>query len=148
MDFLSPAERSRVMARVKSKDTTPEIVVRRLLHSMGFRFRLHTRNLPGTPDIVLPRHRKVVFVNGCFWHRHKGCKRASMPKSNVPFWRSKLRKNVRRQSLDIGELERMGWKVKIVWECDTRDPGALSRDLGQFLHRSKRAAYLPMKHNE
>lgn len=120
-DMFSVEERSRVMARIKSKNTTPEISVRRALHAEGFRFRIHRSDLPGNPDIVLPKHRAVMFVNGCFWHRHKGCRRASVPKSNKDYWTKKLRRNVVRFEKNRRLLRKMGWRVLVVWECQTKD---------------------------
>lgn len=117
-DFLTPAERSERMARIRSKDTSPELALRRALHARGLRFRLNERKLPGRPDIVLPRHSAVIFVHGCFWHRHEGCKVASTPKSNTEFWLEKFRKNVERDARAIEALEALGWRVFVAWECD------------------------------
>lgn len=118
MDFLSPAERSERMARIRSKDTAPEVALRRALHALGFRFRLHRKDLPGRPDIVLPRHRVVIFVHGCFWHRHVGCGIATTPKSNTTFWVGKFERNVARDARSIELLEALGWRVIVVWECE------------------------------
>lgn len=120
MDTVSPAKRSSVMAQVKGRDTRPEKVVRSLLFRHGFRFRLHRADLPGTPDIVLPRYKTVVFVHGCFWHRHPGCKRASMPASNVAYWERKFQRTVLRDAANQAALERLGWRVIILWECALR----------------------------
>ena len=117
-DTLSPAERSERMSRIKSKDTAPEITLRKALHRMGLRFRLHGRSLPGKPDIVFPRYRAVVMVHGCFWHRHSGCKVASVPKSNTQFWLSKFERNVERDAANKLSLESTGWAVITVWECE------------------------------
>lgn len=133
MDVYDKAKRSQVMARVRSKDTAPEMVVRRLLHRMGFRFRLHCPSLPGKPDIVLPRHRKVIFVHGCFWHGHQGCKHSKAPASNVGFWSRKLSKNRERDMQTKQALESMGWQVLIVWECQTKDEHSLEESLRAFL---------------
>jgi DNA mismatch endonuclease (patch repair protein) len=116
-DFLSPAGRSERMSRIRGKDTAPELALRKALHARGFRYRLHAR-LPGKPDIVLPRHKVVVFVHGCFWHRHAGCKVASMPKSNTAFWQDKFDRNVTRDARVQGELEAAGWRVFMSWECE------------------------------
>jgi DNA mismatch endonuclease, patch repair protein len=113
------------MSRIRSKDTKPEIAVRSLLHRMGYRFRLHRRDLPGKPDIVLPKHRTVVLVHGCFWHRHKGCKYAYIPRSRVDFWEKKFAENVERDNRNRKDLRREGWKVIVVWECQLRDPNRL-----------------------
>ena len=117
------------MSRIKGKDTKPEIAVRRMLHSLGYRFRLHRRDLPGSPDVVLPKHRTVVFVHGCFWHRHEGCRYASTPKTRVDFWNEKFRKNVERDARQQRQLLEMGWRVVIVWECELRRPEELKERL-------------------
>ena len=115
-------QRSALMARIRSRDTKPEIAVRRLLHSLGYRFRLHRRDLPGKPDIVLPRHRLVIFVHGCFWHQHPDCRLASRPKTRQNYWGPKLAGNVRRDQTAQDSLRSLGWRVAVVWECDTRKP--------------------------
>ena len=117
MDTLSKKRRSWNMSRIKGRDTEPELAVRRLLHGLGYRFRLHGRGLPGRPDIVLPKHRTVVFVHGCFWHRHGGCRYAYTPKSRTEFWEKKLDANCRRDRRQKLQLKRMGWRVITVWEC-------------------------------
>lgn len=117
-DFLSPDERSERMSRIRSKDTVPELALRKILHRFGLRYRLGGAGLPGKPDLVFPRYRSVVFVHGCFWHRHKGCKIASVPKSNVGFWTAKFEKNVARDARVAQELAALGWRVFIVWECE------------------------------
>lgn len=105
------------MSRIRSTDTAPEIALRRALHRLGFRFRLHGRRLPGKPDIVLTKYRTVIFVHGCFWHRHEGCKIATTPKSNTEFWIEKFRRNVTRDAATVESLEASGWRVIVVWEC-------------------------------
>ena len=132
MDTVSPEERSRIMSHVKGRDTTPEKRVRSLLHSMGYRFRLQRADLPGKPDIVLPKFKTVIFVNGCFWHRHPGCKRATLPKSNAEFWRQKLEKNVARDLRNIQTLKDLGWYVLIIWECELKDTMTLQARLSDF----------------
>ena len=117
-DTFSPETRSRIMRRVRGLNTKPEIKVRSFLHRSGLRFRIHCKNLPGKPDIVLPKHSAVVFVNGCFWHQHQGCKRADIPHSNREYWRSKLQRNVERDRDVKKELESNGWRVFIIWECE------------------------------
>lgn len=107
------------MSLIKSENTKPEKIVRSLLHTMGYRFRLHRTDLPGKPDIVLPKHKIAIFVHGCFWHRHTGCKNATMPKTNTDFWEKKLSKNVARDRTKLLDLERLGWHVITVWECET-----------------------------
>ncbi|WP_343586162.1 DNA mismatch endonuclease Vsr [Herbaspirillum sp.] len=116
-DFLSPAERSQLMSRIRGKDTRPEIALRRALHGMGFRYRLHGAGLPGKPDLVFPRYKAAIFVHGCFWHRHSGCNIATTPKSNTPFWVEKFEKNVTRDKRVIAQLQEQGWTVMVVWEC-------------------------------
>ena len=113
--------RSRNMSAIKSKNTKPEIAVRKLLHSMGYRFRLHRKDLPGSPDIVLPKYKTVIFVHGCFWHRHKNCKYASTPKTRQEFWEAKFRENINRDKLNQENLSSKGWKIIIVWECEIKD---------------------------
>ena len=109
------------MAAIKSKDTKPEIAVRKLLHSLGYRFRLHREDLPGSPDIVLPKYKTVIFVHGCFWHRHENCKYATTPKTRVEFWENKFKANVKRD-LEIQEkIKNIGWQSLVIWECDTRN---------------------------
>lgn len=118
-DIVDPVTRSRMMSGIRGKNTTPEKQVRSFLHRTGFRFRLHVENLPGKPDIVLPRYRAVVFVNGCFWHRHKGCSFSYMPKSRVNFWNEKFTKTVERDARNAKLLREAGWRVFVVWECET-----------------------------
>ncbi len=121
------------MSRVRQKDTKPEMVVRSALHGMGFRFRLHRRDLPGTPDIVLPRYRKVVFVHGCFWHQHEGCRRASRPATNIEFWNRKLDANMVRDALVAAQLRALGWEPLVVWQCATRDMAGLRAALSELI---------------
>ncbi|MDH4609722.1 DNA mismatch endonuclease Vsr [Pseudomonas sp. BN102] len=117
-DFLSPAERSDRMSRIRGKDTQPELALRKVLHGLGLRYRLHGAGLPGKPDLVFPRYKAVVFVHGCFWHRHSGCKIATTPKSNTPFWLEKFEKNVTRDAQAAADLQVLGWTVLVVWECE------------------------------
>ena len=116
-DHVDSLTRSAIMARVKSRDTGPEMEVRRALHRAGHRFRLHRSDLPGRPDLLFPRHRLVLFVHGCFWHWH-GCKRSRMPRSNVEYWTAKIERNVNRDAQTRSELEHLGWKWRVIWECD------------------------------
>ena len=111
------------MSRIRGKDTTPEMVVRSMLHRMGYRFRLHARDLPGRPDIVLPKYRTVVFIHGCFWHRHKGCRNSTTPTNNRRFWVEKLEGNAARDKVRAQALRKLGWRVMVVWECETEKPG-------------------------
>ena len=119
MDHLTPEKRSWNMSRIKSKDTTPERVVRSFLHRNGFRFRLHVKDLPGKPDIVLPKYKTVIEVRGCFWHRHSGCKVATNPSTNAEFWQKKFEANVSRDKQNEQELKKLGWNVIVIWECET-----------------------------
>jgi DNA mismatch endonuclease (patch repair protein) len=117
-DFLSPIERSERMSRIRGKDTRPELALRKVLHGLGLRYRLHGAGLAGKPDLVFARYKTVVFVHGCFWHRHGGCNIATTPKSNTPFWVGKFEKNVARDARVARILEEAGWKVLVVWECE------------------------------
>ena len=119
-DTMTPEERSRCMAAIKGKDTKPEMIVRKYLFSRGRRYRVQGKKLPGRPDIVLAKYKTVVFVDGCFWHGHEGCRYFRMPKSNVEFWQSKIERNVARDARNEAELTAMGWRVIRVWECDIR----------------------------
>jgi DNA mismatch endonuclease (patch repair protein) len=121
------------MRRVRRRDTRPEMEVRRILFAMGYRYRLHMRDLPGTPDIVFPARRKAIFVHGCFWHRHAGCPKASTPRSDDEFWRTKFEANVRRDERKESELKGMGWRVLIIWECQIRNASAMAEQLLGFL---------------
>lgn len=138
-DIVSPAIRSRMMAGITSKHSAPEMLVRRLLFAAGFRFRLHRRDLPGTPDIVMPSRRIVLFVHGCFWHAHQGCKYAKIPATRTDFWTAKLHANVERDKRAVESLRALGWRVLCVWECATRDPNswkALSSELVSWIDGS------------
>ena len=118
MDTLTKEKRSWNMSKIRSKNTKPEIAVRSKLHKAGYRFRLHVKGLPGKPDIVLPKYNTIIFINGCFWHRHKGCKYAYKPKTRVDFWNEKLNRNIKRQDEVIKELRGLEWKVLVIWECE------------------------------
>jgi len=129
-DILTPEKRSWNMSRIKGKNTKPEVLLRSLLHQAGFRFRIHADNLPGKPDIVLPRYNTVIFVNGCFWHRHKNCKYAYNPKSRQAFWQEKIARTVQRDQEKTEKLIKSGWQVHTVWECELKnDPEAVINDL-------------------
>lgn len=148
-DSMSSERRSSLMSRIRGADTGPEITVRRLAHSLGFRFRLHRRDLPGTPDIVFPRLKKVVLVHGCFWHHHQdpGCRNAVLPKTRAEWWRAKLSANVARDARNMERLSAEGWDVLVLWECEVRS-GGFETKLADFLgawdrlatQRSERAA--------
>lgn len=133
---MASAERSEIMRRVHGKDTGPELRVRRLLHGMGYRYRLHAAHLPGKPDLVFPSRKKVIFVHGCFWHRHPRCKRASTPATNAEYWQQKFRRNVERDRRNQQDLEELGWSSKVIWECELKDLPALSEVLVDFLETS------------
>jgi DNA mismatch endonuclease, patch repair protein len=132
MDHLTPEQRSKLMSRIRGRDTKPELVVRRVAHALGYRYRLHGASLPGCPDLVFGPRRKVVFVHGCFWHQHD-CKRGTWPKRNEEFWRAKLRRNRARDIEATKSLETLGWSVLVVWECQTRDKAKLAERLATFL---------------
>src|SRR4051794_41747802 len=120
-DVFTPQKRSEIMSRISGKDTAPEIRVRRLLHAFGFRFRLHRSDLPGKPDIVLPRHRKIVLIHGCFWHGHPSCPRAALPTTNTVFWERKIGGNMKRDRKVRRELRSLGWKVLVLWQCQLKN---------------------------
>lgn len=135
-DRISEERRSWNMSRIRGKDTAPELIVRSLLHRMGFRFRLHRKDLPGRPDITLPKYRTVVFVHGCYWHRHAGCRLAYTPKSNTEFWKKKFAQNVSRDRRNAAALKKLGWNVITVWQCETEDLEALGQRLKKLLEVS------------
>jgi DNA mismatch endonuclease, patch repair protein len=134
MDRLDRNRRSWNMGRIKGRNTIPEVVVRSILHRSGFRFSLHRKDLPGKPDIVLPKRLAVIFVHGCFWHRHKECKYCYMPKSNVDFWRTKFRGNVARDRKNVSALRKAGWRVIVIWECELVDRERLQQKLRKLLN--------------
>jgi len=133
MDSLSPERRSWNMSQIRAKDTRPERLVRSLLHSLGYRFRLNRKDVPGRPDIVLPKYRTAIYVHGCFWHRHGGCSLAYTPKTNLEFWSKKFGRNEERDAEVAAALKEAGWKQVVVWECETRDKAALARRLKSSL---------------
>lgn len=135
MDTLTAEQRSERMSRVRGRDTKPELLVRRLAHGLGYRFRLHRRDLPGTPDLVFPRRSKVIFVHGCFWHRHSDpdCRLARLPKSKLDFWLPKLETNRKRDDVNLARLADLGWDVLVIWECQTRDRDVLEARILEFL---------------
>ena len=145
MDFPEPTDReaaedrpvstarSELMARVRGKDTTPELLVRREVHRQGRRFRLHRRSLPGSPDLVFPARRLAIFVHGCFWHRHAGCRRCTSPKTRQGFWAAKFEANVARDTRNVAELEKLGWRVAVVWECEAVNENRLTAIVADLL---------------
>lgn len=133
MDKITPRQRSRNMAQVKCKDTKPEKFVRSLLHSMGYRFRLHVKTLPGKPDIVLPRYKAAIFVHGCFWHGHDGCRRATIPATRTEFWATKIDGNKERDQCALLNLEKLGYRVLILWQCELKNIQELTHRITTFL---------------
>jgi DNA mismatch endonuclease, patch repair protein len=134
-DTLSPRQRSLRMSLVRSKNTKPELIVRRLLHALGYRYRLHVRSLPGSPDLVFPKYRAVVFIHGCFWHMHSCSHGRSTPSNNAIFWRTKRADNVSRGRRAVLKLRRLDWRVLIIWECSLKDPERLKKRLLVFLNK-------------
>lgn len=134
VDIVDPAKRSQMMAGIKGKNSRPEMLIRKMLFAMGYRFRLHRRDLPGTPDIILPGRRIAIFVHGCFWHAHEECKYARVPSTRSEFWTAKLQRNVDRDQHAVEDLIRMGWRVLSIWECSTRGLDVASL-LPQALHQ-------------
>ncbi|WP_236074812.1 very short patch repair endonuclease [Paraburkholderia nemoris] len=133
MDTLNPQERSERMGRIRAKDTKPELTVRRLVHGMGYRYRLHVKDLPGCPDLAFARRKKCIFVHGCFWHRHTGCRLARMPKTRLDFWQPKLDANAARDVVVERKLTELGWNILIVWECEVKDEATLMPRIRAFL---------------
>jgi DNA mismatch endonuclease (patch repair protein) len=131
--YIPARQQSALMARVRRANTAPELAVRRSAHRLGYRFRLHRKDLPGTPDIVFPKARKVIFVHGCFWHRHAGCGAASMPKTRSDFWQEKFIANIKRDGQKETELRNLGWQSLVIWECQTHDAVTLRNILSEFL---------------
>jgi len=135
MDHLTKDQRSDNMARIKGLNTKPELIVRSLLHRQGFRFRINKKALPGKPDIVLPKYKTVIFVHGCFWHQHSGCKRSNIPKSNTEYWVAKLNRNKTRDVKNECLLKQLGWKVIVIWECETKNESVL---LQKYINKIKK----------
>jgi len=133
MDTMTKRQRSRLMSRIRSKDTTPEMATRSILRKMGYRYRLHRRDLPGTPDIAIGRLKAIIDVRGCFWHRHKGCRLASEPSTNVKFWTDKFARNVSRDRRNTRQWAKLGWKAVVLWECELNDPKSVAKKLKRFL---------------
>jgi DNA mismatch endonuclease Vsr len=133
MDTLTKAQRSERMSRIRSKDTRPELAVRQALFGLGYRYQLHRKDLPGKPDIVFPSRKKAVFVHGCFWHAHEGCKVANLPKSRTEFWQAKFQRNIERDKLNKHALRQMGWTTLTVWECEIKHPDRLLRRVKGYL---------------
>ena len=146
-DVMTPEQRSRCMAAIKGKNTKPELIVRKYLFSRGLRFRLYVNSLPGKPDIVLPKYKTVIFVNGCFWHGHEGCRYYRLPKSNVEFWQEKISRNIERDHRTEAELTALGWRVIRVWECEiktvTQRQSALEGLYRKIVGDESATAYIP-----
>lgn len=140
--------RSEMMSRIRSRNTKPEMVVRQGLHALGFRYRLHAKNLPGSPDMVLPKYKSAIFIHGCFWHAHEGCQNFRVPKSNTGFWKEKLARNIERDARQIKELEDAGWRVLVVWECATRNLSTkkLVETIAAWLHDEVQIVQIPYKY--
>lgn len=132
VDRLTPERRSWLMSRIRGKDTVPELRVRRAAHALGYRFRLHRKDLAGTPDLVFPKLKTALFVHGCFWHCH-GCRNVSLPKSRSEYWRARFAKNMERDARNKAELESLGWHVEVIWECETKKDTSLKARLGEIL---------------
>jgi DNA mismatch endonuclease (patch repair protein) len=143
-DWVSKETRSRIMAAIPQKNTSPEMTVRSLIHRMGFRYGLHGKRLPGKPDIVLSKYKAVIFVHGCFWHQHPECKKAKRPASNLEYWNPKLDENVRRDAENTERLIAKGWRVCVVWQCQIKDTEALSRRLRGFIRGEELSFSLPV----
>lgn len=134
-DVFDKSKRSAIMRKIGPKDSAPERAVRSMVHSMGYRFRLHRRDLPGTPDIVLPRHRKLIFMHSCFFHGHKGCRRATIPETRKTFWRQKIEGNARHDRSNYRKLKRLGWDYLVIWQCEIKKHGEerIKRKIRSFL---------------
>lgn len=135
-DPLTPAERSERMSRIRNADTKPEMIVRRMVHGMGYRYRLHARDLPGHPDLVFRPRRKVIFVHGCFWHQH-GCRQYRQPRTKRSFWEPKLEGNKERDKINQNKLRAIGWKFLVIWECELHDTKKLRKRINEFLDKEK-----------
>jgi len=131
-DIFSTEKRSIIMSRIHGYDTTPELIVRSIVHRMGYRFRVHQDKLPGNPDIVLHKLKKVIFIHGCFWHGHKNCPRSKRPTSNIPFWTNKLDNNLQRDKKKLRELKSLGWKYLIIWQCQIKNNEHLKIKIRRF----------------
>ena len=147
-DILTASQRHRCMSRIRGKNTKPEILVRKGLHARGFRFRLHNKKLPGSPDIVLPKYGVAIMVNGCFWHGHKGCRYATEPKTNIEFWETKIARNRHRDEVTNAHLEALGWHVITVWECELRGKSIVTSRLDALTEEIREAGAAKSKLKE
>lgn len=146
-DTMTPEQRHRCMAAIKGKDTKPEMIVRKYLFSRGLRYRVNSKKLPGSPDIVLKKYKTVVFVDGCFWHAHRGCKYYRLPKTNVDFWRTKIARNIARDYVNNVELELAGWKVIRIWECEIRAVGGRQEYLDNLYEKIVKPVSKPLPYS-
>jgi len=133
MDNLSPEKRSEIMSRIRGKNTTPELIVRKLVYSMGYRYRLHYAKLPGKPDLVFLGRKKVIFVHGCFWHGHEGCPKGKLPNTRLDYWRPKLEENKKRDALKQNKLKELGWQILIIWQCELKYIDVLKLKISYFM---------------
>lgn len=133
-DIFSKEKRSEIMSKIGPKDSKPEIIVRKIVHSLSYRFRLHRKDLPGNPDLVFPKYKKAIFVHGCFWHGHKRCQRGKLPATNTTFWEEKISGNVKRDKSNFNKLRRLGWKYLVIWQCDLKESSKenLKRKINNF----------------
>lgn len=140
-DIFSKEKRSLIMSKIGPKNTRQELFVRKLIHSMGYRFRLHRKDLPGNPDLVFPKHKKVIFVHGCFWHGHKGCKRSALPETNRKFWKNKIAGNMLRDKINYARLRKKGWKLLAIWQCEIGNEKKVSliRKISGFFIKAKQS---------
>jgi len=141
MDNLTQKQRRYCMSKIRSKDTKPEKVVRTILDKLNVRYNIHAKTLPGTPDIVIPEINKLIFINGCFWHQHKNCKRANLPKTNKEYWIKKLSRNIKKQNTDIKNLRKLGWSISVIWECQTKDETALINKIKRICKNDKKHCF-------
>lgn len=135
MDRVTADRRSEIMRRIRSKDTSIEMTIRRLVHGMGYRYRLHAKDLPGSPDLVFRGRRKIILVHGCFWHRHRKCPLSSTPKTRVDFWKEKFEKNMVRDRRNLRELKKLGWSILVVWQCEIKDKDKLEKKIRLFIEK-------------
>lgn len=135
-DVFTPKKRSWNMSRIRSKHTSPELQVRQALSGLGLKYRLHVKSLPGNPDIVFRKYKTVIFINGCFWHQHKGCKRATSPKSNIDYWKPKLKRNIQKQKENFKEFKKLGWKTVIIWECEAKREDILNSKINRIFSQN------------
>lgn len=135
MDRVTADRRSEIMRRIRSKDTSIEMTIRRLVHGMGYRYRLHAKDLPGSPDLVFRGRRKIILVHGCFWHRHRKCPLSTTPKTRIDFWKEKFEKNISRDRRNLRELRKLGWSVLVVWQCEIKDKDKLEKKIRLFIEK-------------